>query len=88
MERDTQFFHKRQLVFKSSEKEKDVEQVENIARKTTEIMETLTCSKTGQSIITETFSDEEKIHAEILWSIKHVLLGYSDNAVKDTITLS
>ena len=88
MERDTQFFHKRQLAFKSSEKEKDVEQVENITPKTTETVETPTCSKTGQSIITKTFSDEVKIHAEILWSIKHVLSGYSNNAVKDTITLS
>ena len=44
-------------------------------------MEVPTCSKTGQSTITETFSDEGKIHAEILWSIKHALSGYSDNSV-------
>ena len=50
-------------------------------------MEAPTCSKTGQSTITKTFSDEEKIYCEILWSIKHVLSGYSENSVKDTITL-
>ena len=81
------FFTKRQSVSKSSEKEKDVEQVENVTPKTTETMEVPTCSKTGQSTIIETFSDEGKIHAEILWSIKHVLSGYSDNSVKDRITL-
>ena len=71
----------------SSEKEKDVEQVENVTPKTNETMEAPTCSKTGQSTITKTFSDEEKIYGEILWSIKHVLSGYSENSVKDTITL-
>ena len=33
----------------------------------------LHCLKTGQSTITE-----RKIHAKILWSIKHVLSGYSE----------
>ena len=81
------FFTKRQSVSKSSEKEKDVEQVENVTPKTNETMEAPTCSKTGQSTITKTFSDEEKLYCEILWSIKHVLSGYSENSVKDTITL-
>ena len=38
----------------------------------------LHCSKTGQSTTTETFSGERKIHAKILWSIKHVLSGYRE----------
>ena len=50
-------------------------------------MEAPACSKTGQSTITETFSDEGKIHAKVLWSIKHVLLRCSNNSLKDTITL-
>ena len=81
------FFTKRQSVSKSGKKQTDVEQVENVTPKTTETMEAPTCSKTGQSTVTETFSDEGKIHPEILWIIKYVLLGYSNNSVKDTITL-
>ena len=49
-------------------------------------MKAPTCLKTGQSTTTDTFSDEGKIHAKILWSIKHFLLRYSDNSVTDTIT--
>ena len=62
------FFTKRQWVSKSSEKEKDVEQVENVTPKTAP-----TCSKIGQCTIPETFLDEVKIHAKILRSIKHIL---------------
>ena len=57
------FFTKRQTVFKSTEKEKDVEKVENIKPKRADIkpkraetMETPTCLKIGQS--TETFHFE------------------------------
>ena len=49
-------------------------------------MKAPTCLKTGQSTTTDTFSDDGKIHAKILWSIKHFLLRYSDNSVTDTIT--
>ena len=76
-----QLFHKK-TSSKSSEKKKDVEQAENVTPKTTKTMKALTCSKTGQSTITDTFSGEGKIHAEILWGVKHVLLGYSDNCYR------
>ena len=40
-----------------------------------------------QGTIPFTFQDGGKLNAEIRWVLKHVVSGYSDNSVKDSVNV-